>query len=40
MGDLAPGGGYVFAGVPNIQADVPPANLEAMWSTFREEAGY
>jgi uroporphyrinogen decarboxylase len=40
VGDLAPGGGYVFAGVHNIQADVPPANLDAMWSTFREEAGY
>ena len=38
--DLAPGGGYVFAGVHNIQADVPPENLDAFWTTFREEAGY
>lgn len=40
IGDLAPGGGYVFAGVHNIQADVPPANLAALWETFAEEAGY
>jgi uroporphyrinogen decarboxylase len=40
LGDLAPGGGYVFAGVHNIQADVPPENLDAMWTTFLQEAGY
>lgn len=40
LGDLAPGGGYVFAGVHNIQADVPPENLDALWTTFHEEAGY
>ncbi|MBI2302206.1 MAG: hypothetical protein HYU66_25165 [Armatimonadetes bacterium] len=40
IGDLAPGGGYVFAGVHNIQADVSPANLDALWSTFRDECGY
>lgn len=40
LGDLAPGGGYVFAGIHNVLADVPPENLEALWSTFREEAGY
>ncbi|NUP99433.1 MAG: hypothetical protein HUU35_06220 [Armatimonadetes bacterium] len=40
IGDLAPGGGYVFAGIHNVQADVPPANLEALWTTFHEEAGY
>ncbi|MCC7494968.1 MAG: hypothetical protein IT204_21650 [Fimbriimonadaceae bacterium] len=40
IGDLAPGGGYVFAGIHNIQADVPPANLEALWETFAAEAGY
>lgn len=40
VGDLAPGGGYVFAGIHNVQADVPPENLDALWSTFRAEAGY
>ena len=40
IGDLAPGGGYVFAPVHNVQADVPPRNFEAWWTTFREEAGY
>ena len=28
---LAPGGGYVFATVHNIQEDVPPENFWAMW---------
>lgn len=28
--DLAPGGGFVFNTVHNIQADVPPQNIEAM----------
>jgi uroporphyrinogen decarboxylase len=27
---LAPGGGYVFSPVHNIQADVPPENILAM----------
>ena len=34
--DLAPGGGYIFATVHNIQADVPPENLMAMWETLQE----
>jgi uroporphyrinogen decarboxylase len=29
--DLAPGGGYVFASVHNIQREVPPENIEAMY---------
>jgi uroporphyrinogen decarboxylase len=33
---LAPGGGYVFNTVHNIQADVPPENLVAMWDAVRE----
>lgn len=37
---LAPGGGYVFNTVHNIQADVPPANIMAMWEAFREAGGY
>ncbi len=31
-----PGGGYVFAAVHNIQADVPPENVEAMFSAIDE----
>jgi uroporphyrinogen decarboxylase len=30
---FAPGGGYVFASVHNIQANVPPANVLAMYDT-------
>ncbi|GAB4446886.1 MAG: uroporphyrinogen decarboxylase family protein [Anaerolineae bacterium] len=33
---LAPGGGYVFNTVHNIQADVPPQNIIAMWEALRE----
>ncbi len=38
--DLAPGGGFVFAAVHNIQADVPPENVKAMWDTLREYGIY
>lgn len=31
IGDLGPGGGFVFAAVHNIQPGVPPENMEAMW---------
>jgi uroporphyrinogen decarboxylase len=31
---LAPGGGFVFSTVHNIQPDVPPRNFWAMWETF------
>ncbi|HOJ20528.1 MAG TPA: uroporphyrinogen decarboxylase family protein [Armatimonadota bacterium] len=34
--DLAPGGGFVFNTVHNIQADVPPENILAMWETLQE----
>lgn len=37
---LAPGGGYVFNTVHNIQADVPPENIVAMWEAFREAGVY
>ncbi len=37
---LAPGGGYVFNTVHNIQADVPPENIMAMWETLREVGVY
>lgn len=33
---LAPGGGYVFNAIHNIQADVPPANIIAMREALRE----
>jgi len=33
---LAPGGGFVFNTVHNIQADVPPENILAMWEAMRE----
>jgi uroporphyrinogen decarboxylase len=34
--DLKPGGGFVFAAVHNIQADVPAANILAMHGALRE----
>ncbi|MDA8226333.1 MAG: hypothetical protein M0T74_01270 [Desulfitobacterium hafniense] len=37
---LAPGGGFVFNTVHNIQADVPPQNLVAMLEAFKEYANY
>jgi uroporphyrinogen-III decarboxylase len=37
---LAPGGGYVFNGVHNIQALVPPANVVAMYETARDYGRY
>jgi uroporphyrinogen decarboxylase len=33
---LAPGGGFVFSTVHNIQADVPPQNIVAMWEALHE----
>jgi uroporphyrinogen decarboxylase len=37
---LAPGGGFVFNTVHNIQADVPPENMVAMWQALREYGAY
>jgi uroporphyrinogen decarboxylase len=37
---LAPGGGYVFNTVHNIQADVPPENIMAMLETLWEVGCY
>lgn len=34
--DLAPGGGFVFSAVHNIQADVPPENIIALWEVVNE----
>lgn len=33
---LAPGGGFVFAAVHNIQAEVPPENIIAMWKALNQ----
>ncbi len=38
--DLAPGGGFIFAAVHNIQADVPPENIMAMWEVLQEYGVY
>jgi uroporphyrinogen decarboxylase len=37
---LAPGGGFVFATVHDIQANVPSENIMAMWEAWREYASY
>lgn len=38
--DLAPGGGFVFNPVHNIQPDVPPENIMAMWEAWSEYGVY
>ena len=38
--DLAPGGGFVFAAVHNIQAFVPPENIVALFDTALEYGWY
>ena len=38
--ELGPGGGFVFAPVHNIQAEVPPENLIAMWETILKYGKY
>jgi uroporphyrinogen decarboxylase len=38
--DLMPGGGFVFATVHNIQVNVPPENIMAMWETLQEYGTY
>lgn len=38
--DLAPGGGFVFAAVHNIQGNVPAENIIAMWETLQEYGRY
>ena len=37
---LAPGGGFVFAAVHDIQANVPPANIVAMWEAWKAYGVY
>lgn len=38
--DLAPGGGFVFNTVHNVQADVKPENYMAMWDALQEYGVY
>ena len=38
--DFAPGGGFVFNTVHNIQPDVPPENIVAMWEALHEYGQY
>lgn len=40
INDLAPGGGYVLAAVHNIQPNVPPQNIIAMFDAAREMGIY
>jgi uroporphyrinogen decarboxylase len=37
---LAPGGGFVFAAVHDIQANVPPENIMTMWEAWVEHSAY
>jgi len=38
--DLAPGGGYILSAVHNIQSDVPPENVLAMYEAAKEYGEY
>ncbi len=38
--DLAPGGGFIFSTVHNVQSDVPPENYMAMWEALQEYGVY
>jgi uroporphyrinogen decarboxylase len=38
--DLMPGGGFVFNTVHNIQGNVPPENIMAMWDALQEYGVY
>ena len=40
IGDLAPGGGYVFSAVHNLQPDVPFENILAMYEAANEYGRY
>jgi uroporphyrinogen decarboxylase len=40
LADLMPGGGFVFNPVHNIQGNVPPQNIMAMWETLQEHGRY
>jgi uroporphyrinogen decarboxylase len=38
--DLAPGGGFAFSPIHNVQTGVPPENVIAMFETAREYGVY
>jgi uroporphyrinogen decarboxylase len=38
--DLAPSGGFVFASIHNIQAEVPPENIVALYKAAYEYGHY
>ena len=40
VGDFAPGGGFVFTQVHNIQPDVPPENIMAMYDALDKYGKY
>jgi uroporphyrinogen decarboxylase len=40
IGDLKPGGGFVFASIHNLQAHVPMENILAMWQALDEAGSY
>lgn len=40
LSDLMTGGGFIFATVHNIQGDVPPENIVAMWEALQEYGKY
>jgi uroporphyrinogen decarboxylase len=40
LDSLAPGGGYIFNTIHNIQSEVPPENIMAMWTTLQEHGRY
>ena len=40
LDDLMPGGGFVFATVHNIQGNVPPENIMALWETVQRYGVY
>lgn len=40
IADLAPGGGFVFNTIHNVQGDVPPENYMAMWEALQEFGNY
>jgi len=40
IGDLAPGGGYVLAGIHNLQPDISPQNIEAMYDEGLKSGTY
>jgi uroporphyrinogen decarboxylase len=40
IADLAPGGGFVYASIHNVQPNVPPANVVALWTAIEEAGRY